>query len=58
MVTAAGRQGDDFSYYDSTIGCSFQFNPKSLESTIISEDPQEVANSDLRESLIKEMYAL
>lgn len=61
IVTATGNasQADDFTYYDSTLGLSFSFNPFTYPFTqmgeIVSEEPMQVATSDLRESLKTEL---
>ena len=61
IVTATGNasQADEFTYYDSTLGLSFSFNPFTYPFTqmgeIVSEEPMQIATSDLRESLKTEL---
>lgn len=61
MVTAEGFSGDEngspadmFMYYDFTHQCVFKFNPAdSSQVEIVSDDPMQIATSDLREQLVQ-----
>ena len=61
IVTSIGNasQGDDFTYYDSTLNLTFSFNPFTypftLQGEIVSEEPMQVPTSDLRDQLKTEM---
>jgi hypothetical protein len=61
IVTASGNasQADDFTYYDSTEGITFSFNPFTYPFTqmgeIVSEEPMVIASSPLRDSLVQEL---
>lgn len=61
IVTSTGNasQADDFTYYDSTLGLTFSFNPFTYPFTqmgeIVSEEPMVLATSDIREGLKTEV---
>jgi methionine salvage enolase-phosphatase E1 len=44
----AGQSIDDFTYYDSTAKVSFKFDPFTLVSEIVSDQPIEVPTCELR----------
>ena len=58
MVSEAGFVGEsdsDFSYYDGTLGITFKFDPFTLVSEIVSEQPREMPTNQLREEIAGEI---
>jgi hypothetical protein len=61
LVTEGGNAGEadngDFLYYDNQLKVSFCFNPFTLVSFIVSEEPMQVPTSAMRDSLVSHVEA-
>jgi hypothetical protein len=50
-----GQSVDDLSYYDSTKGLTFKFDPFTLQGEVVSDVPVEQPTSELREGISEAM---